>query len=110
MNDLISRKILLGELKKYTESVYECDFDDTHCTSEYGSLNPVIVEGLWEAKEIIEGIEYTYDTDKIVKLLEDYLFERYCLEGDAEIERIIKGNDPIKKTDRGSLVADSTCQ
>ena len=32
-----------------------------------------------------------YDLDKVVEQLEDYLFEKYCVEGDAEIERIVKG-------------------
>ena len=110
MSDLISRKTLLKELKEYTESVYECDFDDAYYTSNNGSLNPNIVEGLWEAKEIIENLELTYNVDKIAEQLSDYLFEKYCIEGDSEIERILMSNNSIKKTDRGSLVADSTCQ
>ena len=32
-----------------------------------------------------------YDPDKVVERLEDYLFEKYCVEGDTEIERIVKG-------------------
>lgn len=32
-----------------------------------------------------------YDLDNVVERLEDYLFEKYCVEGDAEIERIVKG-------------------
>lgn len=32
-----------------------------------------------------------YDLDKVVEQLEDYLFEKYCVEGDSEIERIVKG-------------------
>ena len=32
-----------------------------------------------------------YDVDAVVKQLEDYLFEKYCVEGDSEIERIVKG-------------------
>ena len=32
-----------------------------------------------------------YDLDKVVERLEDYLFEKYCVEGDTEIERIVKG-------------------
>lgn len=32
-----------------------------------------------------------YDQNKVVKQLEDYLFEKYCVEGDYEIERIVKG-------------------
>lgn len=32
-----------------------------------------------------------YDSDKVVEQLEDYMFEKYCVEGDSEIERIVKG-------------------
>lgn len=34
-----------------------------------------------------------YDLDKVVERLEDYLFEKYCVVGDAEIERIVKGGE-----------------
>ena len=32
-----------------------------------------------------------FNSDKVVDQLEDYLFEKYCVEGDSEIERIVKG-------------------
>lgn len=32
-----------------------------------------------------------FDPDRVVEQLEDYLFEKYCVEGDSEIERIVKG-------------------
>ena len=32
-----------------------------------------------------------YDVDKVVEQLEDYLFEKYCVEADAKIEEIVKG-------------------
>ena len=31
-----------------------------------------------------------YEPDKVVEQLEEYLFEKYCVEGDAEIDRIVK--------------------
>ena len=45
------------------------------------------------ADMFIEAFENSkpYDQDKVVEQLEDYLFERYCVEGDSEIERIVKG-------------------
>lgn len=70
-NDLISRKALLKELNEYVESVYECDFEDTFCTAEGGSANPKYVQGLWEAKEIIEGHPAAYDVDNVVEQLEN---------------------------------------
>lgn len=32
-----------------------------------------------------------YDIDKVVEQLEDYLFEKYCVEGDSKIYEIAKG-------------------
>lgn len=33
------------------------------------------------------------DTDIVIEKLEDYLFERYCIEDDPEIAKIINGED-----------------
>lgn len=41
--------------------------------------------------DLIDAQPTAYDLDKVVERLEDYLFEKYCVEGDAEIERIVKG-------------------
>ena len=32
-----------------------------------------------------------FDVDKVVEQLEEYLFEKYCIEGDAKIDGIVKG-------------------
>lgn len=32
-----------------------------------------------------------FDADKVVEQLEDYLFEKYCIEGDTTIDEIVKG-------------------
>lgn len=31
-----------------------------------------------------------FDVDKVVERLEDYLFEKYCVEGDTKIDEILK--------------------
>lgn len=31
-----------------------------------------------------------YDVDKVVEQLEDYLFEKYCVEADVKVEEIVK--------------------
>lgn len=41
--------------------------------------------------DFIDAQPTAYDMDKVVEQLEDYLFEKYCVEGDSEIERIVKG-------------------
>lgn len=33
----------------------------------------------------------TFDVDEVVEQLENYLFEKYCIEGDATIDEIVKG-------------------
>ena len=32
-----------------------------------------------------------FDVDKVVEQLENYLFEKYCIEGDTTIDEIVKG-------------------
>ena len=32
-----------------------------------------------------------YDSNNVIEQLEDYLFEKYCVEADAKIEEIVKG-------------------
>lgn len=54
----------------------------------------VLVEGRVENDPIVIAAKCAptaYDPDKVVEQLEDYLFEKYCVEGDSEIERIVKG-------------------
>lgn len=43
--------------------------------------------------QTINNAPTAYDPDKVVQQLEDYLFEKYCVEGDSEIERIVKGGE-----------------
>lgn len=42
-------------------------------------------------KEIIDNHPTAFDVDKVVERLEEYLFEKYCIEGDAKIDEIVKG-------------------
>ena len=42
-------------------------------------------------KEIIDEQPTAYDVDKVAERLEEYLFEKYCIEGDAKIDEIVKG-------------------
>lgn len=42
----------------------------------------------------IKGIEQqptAFDLDMVIEQLEDYLFEKYCIEGDTTIDEIVKG-------------------
>ena len=43
------------------------------------------------AQMLIENQPTAFDADKVVEQLEEYLFEKYCIEGDAKIDGIVKG-------------------
>lgn len=49
--------------------------------------NPVYVLD----KRDIDKQPTAYEPDKVVEQLEDYLFEKYCVEADIKIEEIVKG-------------------
>ena len=40
---------------------------------------------------VIDGQPTVFDVDKVVEQLENYLFEKYCIEGDTTIDEIVKG-------------------
>lgn len=42
---------------------------------------------------IVDEQPTAFDVDKVVEQLENYLFEKYCIEGDATIDEIIKGGE-----------------
>ena len=47
-----------------------------------------------DQKEFIDCINKqptVFDVDNVAEQLENYLFEKYCLEGDATIDEIVKG-------------------
>lgn len=47
-----------------------------------------------DQKEFIDCVNKqptAFDVDKVVEQLEDYLFEKYCIEGDPEIAKIVEG-------------------
>lgn len=49
-----------------------------------------------DQKEFIDCVneQWTaFDVDKVVEQLEDYLFEKYCIEGDTTIDEIVKGGE-----------------
>ena len=48
------------------------------------------------ASDVLDMIEQLQDdlkddVDKVIEQLEDYLFEKYCVEGDSKIDEIVKG-------------------
>ena len=42
-------------------------------------------------KEIIDEQPTAFDADKVSERLEEYIFQKYCIEGDATSDEIVKG-------------------
>lgn len=40
---------------------------------------------------IVDSQTTVFDVDNVAEQLENYLFEKYCIEGDATIDEIVKG-------------------
>ena len=75
-NDLISRKVLLG-----TERLLMTDIVENNPTAKY-----ILEQVLYD----IEHAETAFDKEKVIEELEDYLFEKYCVEGDEKIAEIVE--------------------
>lgn len=72
MSDLISRSALMSRIESERRQWGE-DYDAEQILGD------------------IEDAPAAYDVDKVVEKLEDYLFEKYCVEGDSKIDEIVKG-------------------
>lgn len=59
------------------------------CTGEFEDNFKCV--SLTELAKVIDNQPIVYDVDKVVEQLEDYLFEKYCIEGDTTIDEIVKG-------------------
>ena len=71
-NDLISRSTLMSHIESERRQWGE-DYDAEQILGD------------------IEDFPTAYDMDNVVEQLEDYLFEKYCVEADVKIEEIVKG-------------------
>lgn len=47
--------------------------------------------GYVKAMKCVKQQPKAFDVDKVVEQLENYLFEKYCIEGDATVDEIVKG-------------------
>lgn len=81
-NDLISRKLVYADdIHRYIKAEinpYGKPFEGS--AYEFGL----------KIMEYIENMNVAYDVTRVVEQLEEYLFERYCVEGDSKIDEIIK--------------------
>lgn len=62
------------------------------CLNELKDI-PISYNELYDIIFRLEWQPITLDTDEVVEKLEDYLFERYCIEDDPEIAKIINGEN-----------------
>lgn len=71
-NDLISRSAFIKEINEHMKNVYECDIESV-CDFQDGneSKESYIVQGLFEAFELISNVPTAYDVDKVVEQLEE---------------------------------------
>lgn len=46
---------------------------------------------LSELAKVIDNQPTAFDADKVTERLKEYLFEKYCIDGDAKIDEIVKG-------------------
>lgn len=70
------------DAEKFKEHFCEENCGNRRCRDEFDKCTFIMA---------LEQEPTAYDPDKVVEQLEDYLFEKYCVEGDSEIERIVKG-------------------
>ena len=75
-DDLISRKVLLG-----TECLLMTDIVENNPTAKY-----ILEQVLYD----VEHAETAFDKEKVIEELKDYLFEKYCVEGNEKIAEIVE--------------------
>lgn len=68
-DDLISRKAVIEAVDRHTR--------------EDGTLDDDI-------SVILEEVKTAFDKEKVIEELENYLFEKYCVEGDEKIAEIVE--------------------
>ena len=82
-DDLISRKALIEEIQSF-----RCDLIGLRCGK--GMLALVADQYRKAILQIIEDQATAFDKEKVIEELEDYLFEKYCVEGDEKIAEIVE--------------------
>lgn len=53
-----------------------------------GNLAKTVMDGI---RSEVNNAPTAYNVNKVIEQLEDYLFEKYCVEGYTKIEEIVKG-------------------
>lgn len=77
-DDLISRKAFVDELKLYCNRTF------------LGEITSSSEISVGELSTIIKKLPSAYNIDAVCDELENYLFEKYCIEGDEKIDDIVR--------------------
>ena len=77
-NDLINRKAVLEVLDiSFIIPILKMNLRPEH-------------EAVLKIREIIMNMPTAFDKEKVIEELENYLFEKYCVEGDENISEIVE--------------------
>lgn len=49
-----------------------------------------LANGILKSLSVVKNQSTAYDVEKVVEQLENYLFDKYCVEGDGKISEILK--------------------
>lgn len=77
-DDLISR-----------QAAYKA-FSDYLNRNFIGEVSSQTELSIGEIASVIKSIPTAFDKEQVIEELEDYLFEKYCVEGDAKIAEIVE--------------------
>ena len=83
-DDLISRKALLKQFMVSDSG------RSGRRIPEYDIDNFPITLSIKDVKDIIRKAPTVFDMEKVIEELKDYLFEKYCVEGDEKIAEIVE--------------------
>ena len=78
MSDLISRKEAYKAFSEYINRSF------------LGEVSSQAELSIGEIASVIKSIPAAFDKEKVIEELEDYLFEKYCVEGDENISEIVE--------------------
>ncbi len=86
-NDLISRSAFVKEINEHMKNVYECDIESVFdFQDDNKSEESYIVQGLFEAFELISNVPTAYNVDKVVERLRKEISDCMCDECDRHTD------------------------
>ena len=93
-NDLISRSAFVKEINEHMKNVYECDIESVSDFQDGNkSEESYIVQGLFEAFELIGNVPVAYDVDKVVEQIDGIMKNesiRFCDQAVNAAKKIVK--------------------